>query len=110
MIKFDIPGFSDYELIDFDTSEIIVKKTTGQVMKVGLNNKDYYSIQLRANKKRKRLTIHKIKYICHYGLDTSLDGYNSEFTLDHSNDNKHDNRIRNIRKITRKENTQKRYI
>ena len=94
-----IPNYPNYA-INYEGH--VFSEKTGSCFKYPypLNTKGYPTLNLRQNGKRKTITVHKLMGI------TFLPNFYNKPQLDHKNRDRTDNRLWNLRWVTRSENQQ----
>jgi hypothetical protein len=93
----EIENFDNYEVSNFGN---VRNKTTKKLLKKRTDKYGYYKVDLRQNSKRSTLSIHRLVAI------TFIDNPDDKPLVDHIDNNKMDNNVRNLRWCTSKENQQ----
>ena len=99
----DIPGYEG--LYQINNYGIVKSLYYGKekILKMSIANTGYYNVSLRNNKKQKTEMVHKLVAICF--LNHQPNGY--ALVIDHINDNKLDNRVKNLQIVTNRFNSHK---
>jgi hypothetical protein len=92
-----IEDFDNYEVSNFGN---VRNKKTEKLLKKVLNTKGYYKLELRQNSKRSTLLIHRLVAL------TFIDNPDEKPSVDHIDNNRTNNNVRNLRWCTSKENQQ----
>jgi hypothetical protein len=93
----EIENFDNYEVSNFGN---VRNKKTEKLLKKRLSKNGYYRIDLRQNSKRSTLLIHRLVAL------TFIDNPDDKPCIDHIDNNRANNDIRNLRWCTSKENQQ----
>lgn len=100
----DLPGetwvnMNDYPNYAISSKGRIMNIRSKRLLKQVIGNNGYYEVNLWKNNKSKTTQIHRIVY-SYFNSDYDLKGY----VINHINGNKLDNNLKNLEKITYKEN------
>ena len=90
-----IQGFPGYEVSDLGNVRNI---TTGKQIKQGVGSHGYKTVNLQNNKKQSSKTVHRLVAL------SFLVKPNGKDNVDHKNNDKHDNRLENLRWCDKIEN------
>jgi hypothetical protein len=93
----DIPGYEGL----YQVSSMGDVRSRRRVLKPCVD-KFYLCVSLHKDKKQKKATIHQLVILAFTGEKS-----NHEYTIDHVNSDKHDNRLENLRLIKHRENASK---
>lgn len=95
MVK-DIKGFEDYQITDDGR---VWSKKTNKWLKTNLNSHGYYQICIYKNNKQYSLSIHRLI------AEAFIPNPYNKPCIDHINTIRTDNRVENLRWVTKKENS-----
>ncbi len=93
----EIENFDNYEVSNFGN---VRNKKTEKLLKKRLSKNGYYRIDLRQNSKSTTLLIHRLVAL------TFIDNPDEKPSVDHIDNNRTNNNVRNLRWCTNKENMQ----
>jgi hypothetical protein len=91
----------NHENYEISNEGNIRRKSTGTPVKQALDDREYYSIMLWTNKKQYKKRVHRLIW-------NSFNDCECKQTVDHINQDKHDNRLENLRCISNRDNAKNR--
>ena len=90
----DIPGYEGYKAGNMGH----IKGKDGNIRKTTINNRGYEVLTVFVNHKKKKVTVHRLIAMAW------CDGYEDGYDVDHINYDRTDNRAKNLRWISHKDN------
>lgn len=107
-----IPGYEGlYEVSNYGNVRSLARKTTrGKLLKPYINKYNgYATVSLSKNNRAKTLRVHKLVMITFRPIENLPKGYCKDYTIDHIDGDKTNNRLDNLEWVTQSENQLRAY-